>query len=55
MKKLRENCPNCKNILHKGQHKFNDGLYFIAYCKECGFKNEKPLKEKKYIKHLKEK
>ena len=55
MKELNENCPDCASSLHKGQHKFEDGFYFVSYCKKCGFKDEKDLEEKKYIKHIKEK
>jgi|TARA_Y100000310_G_C20127385_1_gene554258 hypothetical protein len=40
---LKENCPDCDAKLHKGQHKFSDGLYDVAYCKECGFRTEKPM------------
>lgn len=35
-------CPECGHELHEGQHKFSDGLYFIKYCKNCGYKEEKP-------------
>jgi len=38
-----EDCPDCGFKLHKGQHKFNDGLYSVCYCKKCGFREEKPL------------
>ncbi|HIG96314.1 TPA: hypothetical protein HA249_05510 [Candidatus Woesearchaeota archaeon] len=36
------NCPECKHPLHEGQHRFNDGLYTVKYCKQCGFREEKP-------------
>jgi len=39
-------CPDCKRTLHEGQHKFPDGYYTIKYCKECGFREEKPIIEK---------
>ncbi len=38
-----EDCPDCGAKLHKGQHKFSDGLYYVSYCKKCGFRDEKPL------------
>lgn len=38
-----DSCPDCGSKLHKGQHKFSDGFYFVVYCKECGFREEKPL------------
>ena len=48
-------CPDCGEKLHEGQHKFADGMYYVSSCKECGFKNETPLEEKRRIKHLKSK
>jgi len=39
-----EKCPECGNKLHKGRHKFDDGFYDVVYCKECGFREENPLK-----------
>lgn len=39
---IKDNCPRCGKPLHKGQHKFDDGYYEVAYCKECGFRQEKP-------------
>jgi predicted RNA-binding Zn-ribbon protein involved in translation (DUF1610 family) len=39
---LKDNCPDCGSKLHKGQHRFSDGLYYVVYCKECGFREEKP-------------
>jgi uncharacterized protein YbaR (Trm112 family) len=38
-----ENCPECKNKLHEGQHKFADGMFYVQYCKKCGFRKESPL------------
>lgn len=55
MKKLGDDCPDCGSSLHKGQHKFEDGFYFVNYCKQCGFRDEKPLAEREHIKHLKQK
>ncbi|MDO8643237.1 MAG: hypothetical protein Q7R76_06710 [Candidatus Woesearchaeota archaeon] len=40
-------CPECKEKLHEGQHKFADGFYTIKYCKQCGFREEKPENIKK--------
>jgi transcription elongation factor Elf1 len=37
------NCPECKKELHKGQHKFSDGMYEVFYCKDCGFRKETPI------------
>ena len=54
MKKL-ENCPDCGSKLHIGQHRFNDGLYMVYSCKECGFKEEEPLDSEERIRHMKEK
>ncbi len=40
-------CPDCKKAkVHVGQEHFQDGLYLVEYCKECGFRAEKPLKER---------
>ena len=39
---LYEKCPDCGAKLHIGQHKFKDGYYYVAYCKKCGFREEKP-------------
>jgi len=36
-------CPDCGAKLHDGQHKFEDGMYLVVYCKECGFRREEPL------------
>lgn len=41
MKEIHK-CPECGSILHEGQHKFDDGFYLIKYCKNCGFREEKP-------------
>lgn len=35
-------CPDCKKQLHKGQHKFSDGMYLVKYCKACGYRSERP-------------
>mgnify|MGYP006929366754 CR=1 FL=1 len=40
-----EPCPDCQAKLHVGQERFSDGLYMVEYCKKCGFRVEKPLKE----------
>ena len=40
--KFKENCPECKEKLHLGEHKFSDGVYKIRYCKKCGYRQEKP-------------
>ena len=53
MKLIRNDCPDCKYKLHKGQHRFKDGIYFVISCKNCGFKKEEPLNEKEHLKHLK--
>jgi RNase P subunit RPR2 len=37
------NCPDCHKPLHRGQHKFADGMYDVSYCKKCGFRKESPL------------
>jgi len=37
-------CPECHKPLHKGQHKFNDGIYEVNYCKDCGYRKETPIK-----------
>jgi C4-type Zn-finger protein len=37
---ITEKCPCCGNKLHKGQHKFSDGMFNIIYCKDCGYRNE---------------
>ena len=47
------NCPDCGSILHKGQHRYDDGLYFVFFCKECGFKKELPLYDNDKIRHIK--
>jgi uncharacterized protein YbaR (Trm112 family) len=36
-------CPECKQKLHHGQHKFADGMYDVKYCKKCGFRTEVPV------------
>jgi len=41
----RDICPECGKPLHQGQHKFEDGIYVVAYCKHCGYREEEPLKE----------
>ncbi|MBT3262078.1 hypothetical protein HN992_03875 [Candidatus Woesearchaeota archaeon] len=41
--KQKEFCPECKSKLHKGDHKFSDGPYDVKYCKNCGYRSEKPL------------
>ncbi len=38
----RNTCPECNKALHRGQHKFADGLYFVSYCKQCGYRREEP-------------
>ena len=49
-----KNCPDCGKPLHIGQHKFDDGLFEVWNCKECGFKKETPIQEKiKYIRFSK--
>ena len=40
---MQEKCPECKKDLHYDQHKFSDGMYDVWYCKDCGYKKEKPL------------
>ncbi|HLC90507.1 MAG TPA: hypothetical protein VJI15_01960 [Candidatus Nanoarchaeia archaeon] len=40
---MQNNCPECRRELHKGQHKFADGMYEVFYCKNCGFRKEIPL------------
>jgi len=40
IKLTQENCPECGKNLHKGQHKFADGMFEIFYCKECGYRKE---------------
>ncbi len=40
--KQRENCPECGHQLHVGEHKFADGEFRIRYCKQCGYRSEKP-------------
>lgn len=37
-------CPDCKSKLHIGQERFKDGLFLVEYCKNCGFRLEKPFK-----------
>ena len=34
MKKEIHNCPECGDQLHEGQHKFDDGLFLVKYCKK---------------------
>jgi hypothetical protein len=41
--KERTHCPECKEKLHEGQHKFSDGFYMVKYCKKCGYRSEKPV------------
>ncbi len=41
MRKEIHNCPECGDQLHEGQHKFDDGLFLVKYCKKCGFRAEK--------------
>ena len=43
---IKDVCPDCGSKLHEGQHKFTDGLYLVKYCKECGFRDEKPEETK---------
>ncbi len=38
-----EKCPKCQSKLHQGEHKFSDGKYSVLYCKNCGFRLEKPF------------
>ena len=45
--KYKENCPECNEKLHHGEHKFSDGVYEIRYCKKSGYRQEKP--EEKFI------
>jgi len=41
MKILTQNeCPECGHSLHKGQHKFSDGIFEVFYCKNCGYRKE---------------
>ena len=40
---IGKDCPDCGSKLHVGQHKFEDGLYFVEYCRKCGYRSEKPL------------
>ncbi len=42
-----KDCPDCGSKLHIGQHKFEDGMYFVEYCKSCGYRLEKPLNDNK--------
>ncbi|MDP3916736.1 MAG: zf-TFIIB domain-containing protein [Nanoarchaeota archaeon] len=35
-------CPSCKTKLHKGEHKYSDGIYEVNYCKKCGYRREEP-------------
>ncbi len=37
-------CPDCGSSLHVGQKKYADGMYFVEYCKSCGFREEAPMK-----------
>ncbi|MBS3126948.1 zf-TFIIB domain-containing protein [Candidatus Woesearchaeota archaeon] len=39
------NCPECKQKLHEGQHKYTDGLFTVQYCKNCGFRKETPFEK----------
>ncbi|MEK6901941.1 MAG: hypothetical protein AABX37_06360 [Nanoarchaeota archaeon] len=41
-----QNCPECQQRLHEGQHKFSDGMFLVQYCKKCGFKKEVPFEQK---------
>ena len=48
MKKLSledvgKTCPVCKQKLHLGQHHYDDGMFLIEYCKECGFRTENTI------------
>jgi len=42
---MQTNCPDCKDKLHVGQHKFSDGMYDVKYCKNCGYRDETPIKD----------
>ena len=42
-----ENCPECHHALHQGEHKFDDGLFEVWYCKSCGFRKEVAIDNKK--------
>lgn len=42
MRPVRHNCPECGEVLHEGEHHFDDGPYYVKYCKNCGYKTEKP-------------
>ena len=42
-------CPECHKELHHGQHKFDDGMYDVYYCKKCGYRREEP--EGKLVAH----
>ncbi|HLC88806.1 MAG TPA: zf-TFIIB domain-containing protein [Candidatus Nanoarchaeia archaeon] len=42
---MQIDCPECGQKLHTGQHKFNDGLYEISYCKKCGYRKEEPISQ----------
>ena len=43
---MQNNCPECDKPLHKGQHKYADGLFNVSYCKVCGYRKEVPMEEK---------
>tara|TARA_Y100000310_G_scaffold202483_1_gene202694 strand:+ start:31728 stop:31886 length:159 start_codon:yes stop_codon:yes gene_type:complete len=43
LKDAGKSCPDCPSSLHVGQERFKDGLYAVEYCKQCGFRFEKPL------------
>jgi len=55
MKTIGEFCPDCNFKLHKGQHKFKDGPYFVISCKKCGFRYEEPIYKKEYTPHIRRK
>jgi len=44
---IQKKCPECGKSLHKGQHKFADGMFDVSYCKDCGYRNETPLNNQK--------
>ncbi|MFA6462189.1 MAG: hypothetical protein WCV90_08060 [Candidatus Woesearchaeota archaeon] len=41
----QNDCPECGTSLHKGQHKFADGMFEVFYCKSCGYRKEIGMKE----------
>lgn len=40
--KEKHTCPECGSELHEGEHHFADGPFLVKYCKNCGFRSEKP-------------